>query len=673
MVQSAESAKESSRLALYALSALICASIVVRGFFAWMHSTPRYFPDEYIYAALGRSLAHGHYAIRGATTHFPGALQPVVAAPLWGLFSIPTAYHLIQVENAVFASLASLPVYFLARRLRLPVLYSLLCALYALVIPALVWIPYTMADILAYPLALFAVLAGLNALEDPTRRHQLAFLASATLASLARIEYFVFIPAYLVTALALERREVLRRHRVALIALAPVALATLAGGIGYYRGGIAGIHLNPAYLRWLLAQAFLMTLITGVVMVPGAVAGLLRPAGRREAAFALFAGSFAILLLAEATVYALGSGRFKERYLFALLPLVPVAFGLYLKNRRPGKYVVIALAVAVALAAARVPLSGYTPFTTDSQFFFAIKYFEPRIGVDTTSLVVAVLATLGAAAAVAVAFRGFDLLAPIAGIAVATVVTVIAVHVDLIDTDGVRSGLPQDRGWIDNAARGTVTVIATPVSSRTDLFNALYWNETIQGERVLDHAVPSDAFSAPDLQLGRSGTLDNVRGDFLFDNYGTTGTFANAERIVSIHPFTLWRPQGTPRLRLLIEGRFADQWLSPFGRIRVWPLQANAASELSFRLSLPPDWHKIAKVKVANRYFTIKPGRHLDVTCRSGQSGRVDTRFSSSTIIVQPDFRRFVVRLSQIRLADEDRGELARAARGLTLCRPAAR
>ena len=669
MVQPAHSAQDSSRLALYALSALIVVSTAVRGFFAWKHSTPRYFPDEYIYAALGRSLAHGHYAIRGATTHFPGALEPVVAAPLWGLFSLPTAYHLIQVENAIFASLAALPVYFLARRLRLSVLYSLLCALYTLVIPALVWIPYTMADILAYPLALFAVLAGLNALDAPARRDQLAFLASATLASLARIEYFVFIPAYLVAALALERRQVLRRHRVALIALAPVALATLAGGAGYYRGGIAGIHLNPAYLRWLLAQAFLLTLITGVVMVPGAVAGLLRPVGRREAAFAIFAGGFAILLLAEATVYALGSGRFKERYLFALLPLLPIAFGLYLKNRRPGKYVVIALAAAVAVAAARVPLSGYTPFTTDSQFFFAIKYLEPRIGVDTTSLVIAVLATVGAAAAVAIAFRGFELVAPLVGIAVATVVTVVAVHVDLIDTDGVRSGLPENRQWVDDAAHGTVTVIATPVSSRTDLFNALYWNESVQRERILDRAVPSDAFSAPDLKLGRGGTLENVRGDFLFDNYGTTGTFANAARIASIHPFTLWRPQGAPRLRLLIEGRFADHWLSPFGRIRVWPLQPSAASELSFRLSLPSDWNKTAKVKVAGRYFTIKPGRHLDVTCRSGRSGIVDTRFSSNTIIVQPDFRRFVVRLSRIRLADGARGELARAARGSTLCR----
>ena len=331
-------------------------------------------------------------------------------------------------------------------------------------------------------------------------------------------------------------------------------------------------------------------------------------------------------------------------------------------RRAPG------LAIAVAIAAARVPLSGYTPFGTDSQFFFAVKSLEGRAGVDSASLVVAVLTTVAAAGAVAFAFRGVELLPLMLTLFATTVVTVVAVHVDLVDTTRVRSDLPRNRLWVDDAADGPVTVIATPVSSRTDLFNALYWNVSIQREKVLDRAVPSDAFSAPKLQVGRDGSLRNVRGEFLFDEYGTTGSFLQAERVASVRPFTLWRPRGTPRFRILIEGRFFDHWLSPFGRIRVWPVRGNASTDLSFRLSLPSDWSKTGHVKLGGATFTVKPGAHADVACR-GESGILDTRFSSNDIIVQPDFRRFTVRLTDIRLTDVDRGSFAVSSSRPAICR----
>ena len=95
----------------------------------------RYFPDEYIYTALSRSIAHGSLTIRGQTAHFPGLLEPLVAAPLWGFFSTETAYRLVQAENAVAASLAAIPIYIIARDLKLSRGYAYLCCVYALVIP----------------------------------------------------------------------------------------------------------------------------------------------------------------------------------------------------------------------------------------------------------------------------------------------------------------------------------------------------------------------------------------------------------------------------------------------------------------------------------------------------------------------------------------------------------
>ncbi|HVA29827.1 MAG TPA: hypothetical protein VMU58_01030, partial [Gaiellaceae bacterium] len=55
-----------------ALGGLVAGSIVVRTWAAWLRVTPNYFPDEGIYAALSRSLAHGHLpAVRGHVAQFP--------------------------------------------------------------------------------------------------------------------------------------------------------------------------------------------------------------------------------------------------------------------------------------------------------------------------------------------------------------------------------------------------------------------------------------------------------------------------------------------------------------------------------------------------------------------------------------------------------------------------
>ena len=195
------------------LGAMVASSAIVRTLVAWQHKTPRYFPDEYIYAALGRSLAHGHYEIRGQLAHFPAILEPLLAAPLWRFFSTETAYQLVQAQNAIALSLTAIPIYALARWLGLGRGYSYLCAAYGLVIPALALAPVNIADLIAYPLVLAALAAGVRALDTPSPRRQIAFLAFATLATLARTQYFVLVPAYIMAAILLERRRMFQIGR----------------------------------------------------------------------------------------------------------------------------------------------------------------------------------------------------------------------------------------------------------------------------------------------------------------------------------------------------------------------------------------------------------------------------------------------------------------------------
>ncbi len=135
--QPARSAVQARAIArpVWVLGTMIVASTIVRTAIALRHSTSRYFPDEYIYTALSRSIAHGSLMIRGQTAHFPALLEPLVAAPLWGLFSTETAYRLVQTENALAASLAAIPIYMIARDLKLSRGYAYLCCLYALVDP----------------------------------------------------------------------------------------------------------------------------------------------------------------------------------------------------------------------------------------------------------------------------------------------------------------------------------------------------------------------------------------------------------------------------------------------------------------------------------------------------------------------------------------------------------
>src|SRR5207247_2198894 len=69
----------------------------VRVGLAWLHVAPNYFPDEYLYSALGRSFAGlDGPSVRGASAHFPALLQPLLTAPAWRVGDVETAFRLVQ-------------------------------------------------------------------------------------------------------------------------------------------------------------------------------------------------------------------------------------------------------------------------------------------------------------------------------------------------------------------------------------------------------------------------------------------------------------------------------------------------------------------------------------------------------------------------------------------------
>jgi hypothetical protein len=650
-----------AKVAALALAALIATSAVLRSLLAFQAATPRYVPDEYIYAALGRSIAHGHIAIRGVTAHFPALLEPILAAPAWALFSTATAYHLVQIENAAAASLTCIPVYLLARHVGLGRRYSFGCGVYSVAIPALAYASSTIADALAYPLAATAILAAAKSLDRPLPRRQAAFVAWAALASFARLEYLSVIAAYVAAAIFIERRRVIRAHWVVAAVLSPAVVAALALGpsriLGYY-SNVLSQHLGSSVARWFLKNIYLLVLQAGGILVPGALVAIMRPRERRARAFVTLFSALSVVLLLEAAVYsAQGPGLFKGRYLFVLLPLVPIAFGLYLERGRPLRVVVLAISALIAVAAVRVPISTFASSTLrdSSSFLLGVGYVQDHAGVGAASILVLAAVTVGAIGAAVVAFRGGGAAALVVAICFAAVASAGAVAADISFSRGIRAALPTNLTWIDDAAEGEVTAIATPSTPRRELLDQLYWNQSVQREVILDDAVPTDAFSAPHVRIRPDGRLVGVgRGELLVSDFGTKLLPAGAQLVARARRLSLWRTRGTPRLRLLMENRYWDTWLASRGRIRAWPTVGARAVSMTFRLSLPRAWlRSVVRLQLGRQTFAIRRGSIRNIECATA-TGPLDLRFSSPDAVFQTDLRALAVRLSHVRVTDTD-------------------
>jgi len=622
-----------------ALAVVVLASFTLRLVASAAHPAPRYFPDEYLYTAIARALGAGHApSVRGTPANFPALLEPILAAPFHALFSPELAYGLTQAENALLMSLAAVPVYLLARRLALSVGYGLACAVFAVAIPDLVFASYTLADPVAYPFAMGALAAGVVALERPTRRMQLLFLMLAGLATFARVQYVVLPAAFVVAAAVVDRRRALKTQRLPLVLMAlPVGGALALGParvFGYY-ANVAHLHVGGSLLRWAAIDLFLLAFASGIVLVPGALIALARPRGRSETAFAALVAVFAAGVVAEAALYASnGSLRFQERYLFALLPLVPIAFGLYLKHGRPARLAVGLISVVLFALAARLPLSGYAEALgkTDSPFLVAVFRLEKLVGTANGALMLAMLAAAGAAGAVLVSRRGGGRYAVAAALAAALLASVGATISDSANARQVRRQyLPTVPSWVDATGLRDVTLLQTAGSPPASAIEQLYWNRSITGEALVGAARPTDVYAAPRLRVASDGTLQGVGHNVLFQDYAATVRFAQAELVARAGTFSLWSAEGPPRLSLLEQGRFSDGWLARTGKLTVWPDAAGRTrGTLRFALSLPAAAAP-ATVRFGKASYDIRPGEKTTVVYTIDTRGPWSLGFSTPT------------------------------------------
>ena len=509
-------------------------------------------------------------------------------------------------------------------------------------------IPVTITDFVAYPLAIGGVTAAVRSLKTPTRGRQLLFLLIALLATLARIEYFVLVPAYLVAAVVLDRFAALKRHAAVFVSIVPAIVIVAAAGNGYYQ--VDRESFRGSMATWMALDAFLLTAIAGAVIVPGAVAALARPVGRTQAAFSLVTVATTVLLFFESSISGAAEGRFKERYVFVVLPLIAIAFAVYRRNGQRHRVIVFAVAGAIAVAAAQLPVSYYNAFAPkyDAQSLNASWYLKQQLGAAASSAIVAIFLTAAAVLAVVIALRPrFAAFALPVAIAFAVVTSAAAVRVDLHDTKPAI-----DPTWVDKASNGApVALVATPGSDNYALLKLLYWNHTLDREVVLGAALPSDVYAKDGVSVGSTGVLPHAGEYFVFDRDGTQAQFLNATKVAASGPFTLYRADQPPRFRLLVEWQSQAGWIGTPARLRAWPTPTeHGHPRVRFVLSLPSTAPIAARVRLGDQKFVVHPGQQVPVACVS-KNWPVRVPITGNNVMQDTRGRDVTVRLTHIRVS----------------------
>jgi hypothetical protein len=625
--------------ALHGLVFLVAASFVARAGAAFAKATPDYFPDEYMYAELGRSLAEtGRPLVRGADSSFPALLQPILSAPAWLLGDVADAYRVIQLSGALAMSLAAVPVFFLALRVGLGRATALACAAVAVALPALTYASSVLAEPFAYPLFLAAVYTGTIALAERSRPAGVAFVILSGLACFGRVQFAVVPLCFLVSALflGLRRRSLIddiRAHAVPLLFFALPAGVLLASPhiVGIY-GGFLDLELDPGRLALRIGtNAMGLMYASGWILVPGACLGawlaLARPASNAEEAFAALAVSLSVALLLEASLYG-DIDRIQERYMFYAAPLVAIGFSIFAGRGWPLRRLHALFAISALTLAAVVPVSGYAASygKVQSPFLLGVARLEEALpDPGTAALVVALVAAALSVAAIGASLRpqvGSGLALGLA-LAFCAGTSTLAALFDARNSAAVREAyLPAERSWVDHAALRDVALVAG-FARHTETAAQLFWNRSVEEVLVLPGATPPDSFATTRARVGREGALRVagrvVRTPLLVDEWGSLVQLRGAITVASAPSYRLWKPVGTPRLSLRFDGYFRDGWLAPRGEITVWPATAAGSLEgfVSFDVTAGRELGGAARLEIAGP-------DPLEARIAPGQSRRVD-------------------------------------------------
>ena len=413
-----------------------------------------------------------------------------------------------------------------------------------------------------------------------------------------------------------------------------VAFASAAAGsaaLGVY-GGVLSSRLDPQALgHWTATNAMLLAFASGAVLVPTAVAGLVygvrRSAPPAERAFAAFTISLIVMLLfASALIVTNETGRFYERYLIGLFPLIPIAFCAGFRRLPQGGRV-------AAGVTGRRPSLGYGRPTVRLHGRFRAPGFSVPAGGHGIRAARRVRERLdhssplssrpwcSSGSSPAGGRGGAD------GLLLLTVAVTLVASVGAVSWDRGRSLYARssvaasDLRWIDHAHAGPAALLVLPGDPSSSMFD-LFWNTSLDRVVLLPGARPIDSFATSQMTIGRFGQLTvgsrALRTAFVVRENWAAIQLSGARRVASGGEATLWVPRGRPAARLLTLGRYSDGWLSGGAELWAYPTRSSDQATVRFAVGLPrgfrPTTLRITVRGTLIRSVRVRPGERIALT-----------------------------------------------------------
>jgi hypothetical protein len=206
------------------LAGLVLISAALRAWAGRGVTTPWISPDEPVYGLLGRSLFEtGRLRILTGPTGFLSATVPALFGLPLSLANLELGYSVAKVVDSLVMSLAAVPAYLWGRSL-VSRNWALVAAALTLALPGLAYSGLLMSEVLFYPVFVCAAWSLAAAVESPTLRRQLIFVALLVVAVLTRTQAVILVAGF-AAAVSLEW---LFARRVRLRVWAPAVIAIVA-------------------------------------------------------------------------------------------------------------------------------------------------------------------------------------------------------------------------------------------------------------------------------------------------------------------------------------------------------------------------------------------------------------------------------------------------------------
>jgi hypothetical protein len=519
--------------------------------------------DELLYERLAINAAHTFSplpAIHGHSVGNMNQLYPLLIAPIFGHGNVAASLTQAHVLNAIVMASAALPVFALAREMQQSRGWALFAAGVSVAGPWMVLSSFLLTEVAAYPAFVWAVWGIERALARPGRRADGLALALVALATFARVQLVVLLPAFALVAVVQELRyregrtgrEVWRRHEVlfgvvaglAVVGLLLAASGRLASAFGTYsvtaHGSIVPLGSFELALRHLAVLSLGFGIVPLVLGLGWALVSLWRPDDPRSHAFALLTTVLVVGMSIQVGSFAVrfGGSVVRDRYLFYVVPLLLVATVAFLGQQRKSLLGPLVGGLVFALGIGmQGPTFRYEGLFADSpssvSFLWFWRIFHPVGGVRVAYLV----AALGIVLAIAIA--ELLVLAPrvvpvmVAVLTAACAVTFAVVAFDRLFTRTGTAGRPVsvNQGhifeWIDHQVPSGHSVAILPYqtvfsdfwSSAAVWWDVEFWNESISRALVLGKSfawTPTGTFPVEGLDVNpRTGVIAEAPADYL--------------------------------------------------------------------------------------------------------------------------------------------------------------